>query len=81
MSLPYLVATGKTLTIILTDKSKSELLKGNYDFLKVTKFSVSDNWINYNIESNDININRVRGELGDCLQSINLLDIKNKIKK
>lgn len=80
MSLPYLVASGNTLTVILTNKSKNELLKGNNDFLKVTKFSISDNDVNYNVEVRNEDINRVRGEVGDCLQSINLEDIKNKIK-
>jgi hypothetical protein len=80
MSLPYLVASGNTLTVILTNKSKNELLKGNNDFLKVTKFSISDNDVNYNVEVRNENINRVRGEVVDCLQSINLEDIKNKIK-
>jgi len=80
MSLPYLVASGNTLTIILTNKSKNELLKGNNNFLKVTKFSISDNDVNYNIEERNEDINRIRGEMGDCLQSINLEDIKNKIK-
>jgi hypothetical protein len=80
MSLPYLVASGNTLTVILTNKSKNELLKGNSNFLKITKFSISDNDVNYNTGLRNEGINRVRGEMGDCLQSINLEDIKNKIK-
>lgn len=83
MPIPYNIAGANGLTVILTDKAKSYLAQGDYEKVIIKAFSLNDD-VNYFLapsvhQKTDGEIVKMRGIDGDCIQAINVTELKNKI--